>query len=628
MKRPLSPVSLENKRSESPEPCASHRHSDADPQQKRELKQQTLTLCEVCNIQLNSRAQAQMHYNGKTHQRRLHKANQAQSSGGVKTTPDFMHLGMLSTISLVSILSSEVNVRPVPLVFVCLFFALVGSPIQGSPLLTSLSLPGRQLQSPLDLKHFLPLRVNGSAPFSLFPNFHTVSVCLVTMYHIPTSTRYHVPYPNFHTALMGVTLVSETDPIQKAVINHTFGLPQIVKKKQIISCNICHLRFNSTSQAEAHYRGHKHARRLKASDHVKNKQKKQGFHMGRDRHTHRQQEKGKTGHTPALIDSSPSERTVPLCDPQAAHVNAEEADAERDPVTFTHISEACLLDTAPPPSPQLSCVPQGSSSFSSKASVPESSSIDSEWAPHPPGEQQSGAGAKEEEAGGKKISKQNLHCAICKVTVNSISQLEAHYSGSKHKLMLEGQCVQPRRRGGKVISSHMNPRPKRHGNKNNATSLSQSHHCHVCDIAVNSESQLKQNVELAGLSSRAGSAFGGICRSFSLSTVTPQNVELAGLSSRAGSAFGGICRSFSLSTVTPQTKLALQKELSKTLTAGFLTSSLTSATLCTMATNPLTLRHTPAPTSIIQSPLLTPGLFRPAPGPLRASHAPIIFSPY
>uniref|UniRef100_A0A4W4GIQ8 U1-type domain-containing protein n=1 Tax=Electrophorus electricus TaxID=8005 RepID=A0A4W4GIQ8_ELEEL len=60
---------------------------DADPQQKRERKQQTLTLCEVCNIQLNSRAQAQMHYNGKTHQRRLHKANQAQSSGGVKTTP-------------------------------------------------------------------------------------------------------------------------------------------------------------------------------------------------------------------------------------------------------------------------------------------------------------------------------------------------------------------------------------------------------------------------------------------------------------------------------------------------------------------------------------------------------------
>lgn len=39
---------------------------------------------------------------------------------------------------------------------------------------------------------------------------------------------------------------SQMDPVQKAVINHTFGVPQPLKKKQIISCNICHLRFNST----------------------------------------------------------------------------------------------------------------------------------------------------------------------------------------------------------------------------------------------------------------------------------------------------------------------------------------------------------------------------------------------
>lgn len=37
----------------------------------------------------------------------------------------------------------------------------------------------------------------------------------------------------------------QMDPIQKAVINHTFGLAH-PKKKPIISCNICHLRFNST----------------------------------------------------------------------------------------------------------------------------------------------------------------------------------------------------------------------------------------------------------------------------------------------------------------------------------------------------------------------------------------------
>lgn len=40
---------------------------------KRERKQRTYTLCEVCNIQLNSAAQAQVHYSGKSHQKRLKK---------------------------------------------------------------------------------------------------------------------------------------------------------------------------------------------------------------------------------------------------------------------------------------------------------------------------------------------------------------------------------------------------------------------------------------------------------------------------------------------------------------------------------------------------------------------------
>ncbi|CAG02831.1 unnamed protein product, partial [Tetraodon nigroviridis] len=38
---------------------------------KREGKQRRYMLCEVCNIQLNSAAQAQIHYNGKSHQKRL-----------------------------------------------------------------------------------------------------------------------------------------------------------------------------------------------------------------------------------------------------------------------------------------------------------------------------------------------------------------------------------------------------------------------------------------------------------------------------------------------------------------------------------------------------------------------------
>ncbi|MBV97029.1 zinc finger domain-containing protein, partial [Eschrichtius robustus] len=65
------------------------------------------------------------------------------------------------------------------------------------------------------------------------------------------------------------------DPVQKAVISHTFGVPSPLKKKLFISCNICHLRFNSANQAEAHYKGHKHARKLKAVEAAKSKQRPQ-----------------------------------------------------------------------------------------------------------------------------------------------------------------------------------------------------------------------------------------------------------------------------------------------------------------------------------------------------------------
>lgn len=39
--------------------------------------------------------------------------------------------------------------------------------------------------------------------------------------------------------------VLQMDPVQKAVINHTFGVSIPPKKKQVISCNVCQLRFNS-----------------------------------------------------------------------------------------------------------------------------------------------------------------------------------------------------------------------------------------------------------------------------------------------------------------------------------------------------------------------------------------------
>ncbi|XP_036406774.1 zinc finger protein 385C isoform X2 [Megalops cyprinoides] len=528
MKRPFSPTPLlENGHSLESE---SHGNSSegqsgiSEHRPKREKKHKTYTLCEVCNIQLNSPAQAQIHYNGKSHQKRLKQISNGKSSGST------------------------------------------GTPAQSSPLLASLPVPGRPLQPQLDLKHFLPFRLNGSSPLSLFPNFNTM------------------------------------DPVQKAVINHTFGVPQPLKKKQIISCNICHLRFNSTNQAEAHYKGHKHARKLKAMEAQKNKQRSQGLaaiaarDRERDRDREREREKvGVSEALPALMDSNLTEGTSLHSEPETIKVKVEEAPGSS--VILTPVSETSSLELAALASPQVSPASQVSESTS-----------DTSAAEHPgPGFEPSGQEPSRGEGeslteGDKdpKKNKQHLHCPVCKVTVNSTSQLEAHNSGSKHKLMLEGQSVQPRRRS-KVVSSRAACKTKRLGSKGSVGVASKAFYCEVCEIYVNSETQLKQHMNsrrhkdrLAGKPPKP---------KFSPYNKNQQNSVLA-------------------------TKLALQKQLTKSLTASFLPSPLNPATLCTMATNPLALRHPAGTATLIQTPLLTPALFRPAPGPLRATHTPIIFSPY
>uniref|UniRef100_A0A3Q3KG52 C2H2-type domain-containing protein n=1 Tax=Monopterus albus TaxID=43700 RepID=A0A3Q3KG52_MONAL len=391
---------------------------------------------------------------------------------------------------------------------------------QVHPLLGSMPLPGRPLQpqTHTQLEHFLPLRVNGSSPLSLFPSFNTM------------------------------------DPVQKAVINHTFGVAP-PKKKPIISCNICHLRFNSTTQAEAHYKGHKHARKLKALETQRNRQKngQSPSTTGKDRDKERVMMGG--GAVPA--DSNLKDKT-----------------------------DMSVLSVF--------------SSYSSPECFPECS------APHfDPQGSATGSEEKVEEAKeAKNNKKQHLHCPTCKVTVNSSSQLDAHCSGSKHKQMLDGQNSSRSQRKVKMIS----PRPtcrikQRMGSKTRAVVgvSSQPFHCELCQVSVNSEIQLKQHMN----SRRHKERLAG----------RPVKTKFTPYNKLQPSAILA-------------TKLALQKQLSKALPAGLLTSPLSPATLCTMASGPLALRLLPGPTAIIQGPLITPTLFRPAPGPLRPTHTPIIFSPY
>uniref|UniRef100_A0A8D3BDY8 C2H2-type domain-containing protein n=1 Tax=Scophthalmus maximus TaxID=52904 RepID=A0A8D3BDY8_SCOMX len=432
-------------------------------------------MCQVCSIQLNSVAQAQIHYRGKTHQRRLRRFAKAVSTGALS--------------------QSQVH-----------------------PLLGSLPLPRRALQpqTHAQLEHFLPLRVNGSSPLSLFPNFNTM------------------------------------DPVQKAVISHTFGVAPH-KKKPIISCNICHLRFNSTTQAEAHYKGHKHARKLKQQ-------------------TENTQGSSLAATAPSQPSSMDSLLRSPQLSPQASPgPQLSDPASERPPV------EWCSLATGS--APRID--PQGSSTG---------------------GEDEAG---KADEAKETKSNKKQLHCPTCKVTVNSSSQLEAHCSGSKHKQMLDGQNSSLSQRRAKMTSS---PRPscrikQRMVSKTRAVVRvsNQPFHCELCQVSVNSETQLTQH-----MNSRR------------------HKERLAGKPVKAKfTPYNKLQPSAVLAT-----KLALQKQLSKTLSSGFLTSPLNPAALCALAPGPLALRLPPGPSAFFQGPLISPTLFRPAPGPLRATHAPIIFSPY
>ncbi|KAG8008681.1 hypothetical protein GBF38_010268, partial [Nibea albiflora] len=450
---------------------------------------------------------------------------------------------------------------------------------QVHPLLGSLPLPGRPLQpqTHAQLEHFLPLRVNSSSPLSLFPNFNTM------------------------------------DPVQKAVINHTFGVAP-PKKKPIISCNICHLRFNSTWRRKKLWQhslvGHKHARKLKALETQRNRQK--NGHSPSTSGKDRDRERAMVGGGAVPADSHLKDITGPSTSSQPALQQPESSQGSLLAPTLS--SQPSSTDSSslrsPQLSPQISAGPQLSELSSDTPPVEECCPATSSAPPCEP--QGSSVGAEEEEPvkmeeakEAKSNKKLHLHCPTCKVTVNSSSQLEAHCSGSKHKQMLDGQSSSQPQRRVKIVSS---PRPtcrikQRMGNKTRAVVgvSSQPFHCEMCQVSVNSETQLKQHMN----SRRHKERLAG----------KPVKVKFTPYNKLQPSA-------------VLATKLALQKQLSKALPAGFLTSPLNPAALCTMASGPMALRLPPGPTAIIHSPLISPTLFRPAPGPLRATHAPIIFSPY
>ncbi|XP_054544594.1 zinc finger protein 385C [Talpa occidentalis] len=410
-----------------------------------------------------------------------------------------------------------------------------------SPLLASLPLPTRPLQPPLDFKHLLAFHFNG-APLSLFPNFSTM------------------------------------DPVQKAVISHTFGVPSPLKKKLFISCNICHLRFNSANQAEAHYKGHKHARKLKAVEAAKSKQ--------------RPQKPAQDG-TPA----SPA--------PTLAGGAAGEPQSKAAPPPDPSLQPSLTPDPTPrePAHPDLL---DAASSSSSSSSCPPCSPEPGSEVPEP---EPLAAAVGSSVSGEGRSEKGRLYCPTCKVTVNSTSQLQAHNTGAKHRWMVEGQRGPPRRGQGRLVpregAGHKAKRVS--GGRGSRQGPSPTFHCALCQLQVNSETQLKQH-----MSSRR------------------HKDRLAGKPPKPSSQQSKLQKHAALAVSILKSKLALQKQLTKTLAARFLPSPIptAAAAICALP-GPLALRPAPtAATTLFPAPILGPALFRTPAGAVRPATAPIVFAPY
>ncbi|KAF3856452.1 hypothetical protein F7725_017175 [Dissostichus mawsoni] len=281
--------------------------------------------------------------------------------------------------------------------------------------------------TPLDMKHFLqfPLESPHPASIGLFHNFNTM------------------------------------DPVQKAVMTHTFGPPMVKTKRPIISCNVCQIRFNSESQAEAHYKGNRHARRMKGIETSKTSRFQDGDKQHPPLHH--------PPHQAYDILSCPNFNNSPLT-PICLPTPTLSSDAECPLMT----SVSTLLPSLPSPTALLSTPPV----------EPAAAGLTDTPSPAP-----SPSSGESEEEKAKKL----LYCSLCKVAVNSLSQLEAHNKGTKHKTILEARSglgpIKAYPRLGPKLS------PEQGGElSSDPDTQERTFHCEICNVRVNSELQLKQHI--------------------------------------------------------------------------------------------------------------------------------------
>ncbi|CAM9947166.1 unnamed protein product [Lampetra planeri] len=363
------------------------------------------------------------------------------------------------------------------------------------------------------------------------------------------------------------------DPMQKALLA-PFHLHLPPRKRHVISCNVCQLRFNSESQATAHYKGGKHAKRLKALEISKAKQ-------AGDTADQAEREPGKDGTTPAQ----------PACAPTApsrgdgSDLAPTEGGLRQRSATHPHASARHLLFAKGVLTSLSPALPSSTRSGAASSGPAEDAKACGDAAAKD--EEDKGGDAKAE---GDEKAKAALFCSLCKVALNSQSQMEAHNNGSMHKTLLEAQS------GGGSIKAYPRPgsRSAGPGTADPSGLQNKVFHCEMCDVRVNSETQLKQHI-----------------------TSRRHKDRVAGKPPKP---------KFSPYTRLPCTagiisaKLAFPKDIGKAVAPGFF------ATAAPALTPQLTLRPSPHHHASLFS--AGPALLRPAPGPMRTAHGSILFAPY
>ncbi|CAL8239386.1 unnamed protein product, partial [Gadus morhua 'NCC'] len=236
------------------------------------------------------------------------------------------------------------------------------------------------------------------------------------------------------------------------------------------------------SQAEAHYKGNRHARRVKGMETSKS---------GRSPDADKIQ--------PPLLVCPPTPGPSP-CSP------GPEPSREDEPQPM------CTEDPPPPPSPQPTlALPGGDwplllSSGQTPPPPPPPAPTGSPGpgvvapgdltVPGPPDDTSPAASQAPSPASGdseEDKAKKLLYCSLCKVAVNSLSQLEAHNKGTKHK------TIQEARSGLGPIKAYPRLGPRVPGEpgaspNSEANSEERTFHCEICNVRVNSELQLKQHI--------------------------------------------------------------------------------------------------------------------------------------